>query len=103
VASAIFDAFLGRGSEAVVATGTDRFVLEYDTAYSAGMESDFKDEFELMPNSNPVQLYYYMLKEELKYDPVFKRRQHDFIKEGSENMALQLANGLYLSQLAYNQ
>jgi Lipase (class 3) len=66
------------------------------------LNATFNNVLELtMPNLNPIQLYYYMLEEELKYNPVHKRRQHAFMKEISESMALQLADGLYLSQLAY--
>jgi Lipase (class 3) len=66
------------------------------------LEITFKDVLDLtLPIFNPLQLYYYMLQQEIQYNAVYKRRQHAFMTEVSENMAMQLADGLYLSQLAY--
>jgi Lipase (class 3) len=50
---------------------------------------------------NPVKLYYHMLQEESRKDPVYKRREHAFLPTVPESAVLPMADGLFLSQLAY--
>jgi hypothetical protein len=66
------------------------------------LEGTFKSILDLVgPLVNPLQVYYYMLQQEIVHNPVYKRRQHAYHTEVSEQIAIQFGEGLYLSQLAY--
>ena len=64
------------------------------------LESTFKgtiDQFSV----NPLQAFYYMQQQEVENNAVHKRKQHAFLPPLPLPQALPLADGLYLSQLAY--
>jgi hypothetical protein len=65
------------------------------------LEGTFKSVLDLiMPIVNPLQLYYFMLEQEILHNPVYKRRQHAYFTEVSVDTAIQISEGLYVSQLA---
>ena len=56
-----------------------------------------------MANFHPLQFYYYMLDQEQRQNSVWKRHEHRFLPTLPLERALELADALYLSQLAYAQ
>jgi hypothetical protein len=52
---------------------------------------------------HPLQLYYYMIDEEMRKNPVWKRHRHRYLPPVPKEEVLQMMDGLYLSQLAYSK
>ncbi|GAX11369.1 hypothetical protein FisN_22Lh039 [Fistulifera solaris] len=52
---------------------------------------------------HPLQLYYYMIDEEIRKNSVWKRHRHRYLPPVSKEEVLQMIDGLYLSQLAYSK
>jgi hypothetical protein len=50
---------------------------------------------------DPLQVYYYMQHQEQVKNAVWKRQQHRFLPRLETSVAIQLADGLYLSHLSY--
>jgi hypothetical protein len=50
---------------------------------------------------DPLQVYYYMQHQEQVKDAVWKRHQHRYLPRLETSVAIQLADGLYLSHLSY--
>jgi hypothetical protein len=50
---------------------------------------------------DPLQVYYYMQHQEQVKNAVWKRQQHRYLPRLETSVAIQLADGLYLSHLAY--
>jgi len=64
------------------------------------VKNTFKDTLDTF-KLNPLQAYYYMQQQEVEKNTVYKRKQHAFLPKLSEQQALCLTDGLFLSHLAY--
>ncbi|GAX11370.1 hypothetical protein FisN_22Lh040 [Fistulifera solaris] len=51
---------------------------------------------------HPIQVYYYMIDEENRKDPIWKRHLHRYLPPVPKEKVLRMTDGLYLSQLAYS-
>ena len=67
---------------------------------SIQLENTFKDAFAQF-TLNPLQAFYHMQQQEALRNSVYKRRQHAFMPKLTLKQAVPLADGLFLSQLAY--
>ena len=66
------------------------------------LEGTFKSVLDLiLPIVNPLKVYYFMLEQEIVHNPVYKRREHAYYTDVSVHTAIQISEGLYVSQLAY--
>ncbi len=51
---------------------------------------------------NPLQVHYYMIDEEIRKDPIWKRHLHHYLPSVPKEKVLRMTDALYLSQLAYS-
>lgn len=64
------------------------------------LKNTFEEIFERF-DLNPLQAFYHMQQQEIEKNSVYKRKQHAFMPQLTLKQAIPLADGLYLSQLAY--
>jgi len=64
------------------------------------LENTFKDALEQF-SLNPLQAFYHMQQQEIEKNSVYKRKKHAFMPPLTLEQAIPLAEGLFLSQLAY--